>query len=470
MAWRYNANGRDSVGSTLELTKVDGQRAGKLLIELKALALEAGWSVTATGDGGSSYEFQGSTGGAGTGTGGDYDVLTGFTDAGTGGAGDAGTPRAWMLLTDPNGAQLIIQTGSSAGTGWDMYINAIYSPGGGYSATGCTALNPPAALADERIIRGSRNGSGANVVPFGAGTHLYSILFDDAEADGTYRFLFYCVTSAGTPHDCFGVMTFDYYPSWETAPWFILGGHTNANSSTSPAGLWEVQSEGQSAERSIAVSTFLSNTIYASGWAPNGTNDDPVTGETIVATIPYLRQFGVANEEYGPLIMTDVLVRTESGGPDYPDFLDWNGMRFVHYDDLLLPFGTTADANVPAGGTDSGATVLDIRPSAGGALDTTAPTLTNVSPASGSTIGAADSVTFDVTDETGLREVIVAVEFLASGSYEVVHDGTSFAQAYRSSSRTAVTGGYRYTVSRAGGWPSSPQIRIFAIDTSGNEL
>ncbi len=471
MTWLYDANGREGVNLTLNLTKINGQRAGKFLMELKALALEAGWAVTASGDGGSLFEFSGSTGGAGTGSGGGSDVLTSNTSAGTGGAGDASTPNAWIVLTDPSGSQLLFQVGSAVGTSWDMYANIFYLPGGGYLPAGISATVPPATVAGEVELSGAgRGSSGTNFVPFSGGTKTYSILFDTALEEGVYRWLWYVQDSDGSPHDCVGLLTFDYYPSWETARWFILGGHTNGFSDTSPDGLYEVQSEGQAAERTITVPNFLSQTIYSSSWSPDGTNDDPVTGATIVATVPYLRQYNVTNEEYGPLIMKDVLVRTENGGPTYPDYLDWNGMRYVYHGDLLLPHGTTADAVVPSGGSDSGATVLDIRPSVGGVADTTAPTLTNVSPASGATIGAGDSITFDVTDETGLREVIVGVEFLSSGAYEFAHDGTSFAQSYRASTRTAISGGFRYVLQRSGGWPSSPRIQIFAIDTSGNEL
>ena len=101
--------------------------------------------------------------------------------------------------------------------------------------------------------------------------------------------------------------------------------------------------------------------------------------------------------------------------------------------------------------------------------DATAPVVSNVTPASGSTIAADDSVQFDVTDAGGFHSLMVYVRFPDSEQYEVIHDGTQFVPRYqRDSSRTSISGGYRYAVSRFGGWPSAPQIKIQAIDSSGN--
>jgi hypothetical protein len=101
--------------------------------------------------------------------------------------------------------------------------------------------------------------------------------------------------------------------------------------------------------------------------------------------------------------------------------------------------------------------------------DATAPVVSNVTPASGSTIAADDSVQFDVTDAGGFHSLMVYVRFPDSEQYEVIHDGTQFVPRHqRDSSRTSISGGYRYVVSRFGGWPSAPQIKIQAIDSSGN--
>ncbi len=103
-------------------------------------------------------------------------------------------------------------------------------------------------------------------------------------------------------------------------------------------------------------------------------------------------------------------------------------------------------------------------------LDTAAPVIDNFSPAQGSDIEPQQSLMFDVTDESGLFSTIIVHAVFADGVEEVVHDGTNFRGFYTStSSRVLITNGWRYTVLRSGGWPSSPvMIRVFAVDGGGN--
>ncbi len=79
-------------------------------------------------------------------------------------------------------------------------------------------------------------------------------------------------------------------------------------------------------------------------------------------------------------------------------------------------------------------------------------------------------MSFDVTDNSGLFSTIILHAVYADGIEEVVHDGTNFRGLYQtSSSRVIITDGWRYTVLRTGGWPSSPvTIRAFAVDGEGN--
>jgi len=62
------------------------------------------------------------------------------------------------------------------------------------------------------------------------------------------------------------------------------------------------------------------------------------------------------------------------------------------------------------------------------------------------------SLLFQVTGLLEGNEATIVAEY-DTGAYEVVHDGTDFAQVYAAqSSRTAITGGFEYLVKRAGGW------------------
>lgn len=103
--------------------------------------------------------------------------------------------------------------------------------------------------------------------------------------------------------------------------------------------------------------------------------------------------------------------------------------------------------------------------------DSTAPVVLNYSPAPGSTISTGDSIAFDVTDNSGsFTRIMVVAWYRATGVQEVIHDGDGFTGYFNStSSRVIISGGYRYTVARFGGWEHSPTIRVFPIDAAGNE-
>jgi hypothetical protein len=102
--------------------------------------------------------------------------------------------------------------------------------------------------------------------------------------------------------------------------------------------------------------------------------------------------------------------------------------------------------------------------------DTTPPVVSNFVPAVGTPVTAQQPVQFDVTDDSGQFRRINVHAVYGDGVEEVVHNGDSFRGYYStSSSRVIIAGGFRYTVLRAGGWPSTPRITIFAIDVAGNE-
>lgn len=118
--------------------------------------------------------------------------------------------------------------------------------------------------------------------------------------------------------------------------------------------------------------------------------------------------------------------------------------------------------------TETASFTLSSTPSPG---DSVAPITSNISPAPGTPITATTPLLADVTDETGLfRRVLVAV--VLDGIAEVAWDGEAWLGRYAggSSSRTVISGGFRFSVLRDTGWPSSPTLRIFAFDQGGNEV
>lgn len=103
--------------------------------------------------------------------------------------------------------------------------------------------------------------------------------------------------------------------------------------------------------------------------------------------------------------------------------------------------------------------------------DTVAPLLTVISPPEGSQITSTATITFDVTDNEALRDTMVWVEH--AGTWEVIWGGelAGFAPGFApGSTRSSVSGGYRYQVQRVGGWLSSPIFHALVFDQSGNQV
>lgn len=97
--------------------------------------------------------------------------------------------------------------------------------------------------------------------------------------------------------------------------------------------------------------------------------------------------------------------------------------------------------------------------------------VTNVSPAIESSVQPPGVLGFDVTSTTGLLRILVCVDpFNSARAPELAHDGDSFQNLYEGSTRTAIAGGFRYVLRRAGGWYAAPRPLVFAVDLAGKEL
>lgn len=98
------------------------------------------------------------------------------------------------------------------------------------------------------------------------------------------------------------------------------------------------------------------------------------------------------------------------------------------------------------------------------------PVLGNILPIVGTPIAKDQAVTFDVTDTGNMRRIIVTVTQSDTGVAEVVHDGDGFRGYYAVlAGRTAIAGGWHYSVRRSGGWTGAPTFRVYAFDVTGNE-
>lgn len=113
---------------------------------------------------------------------------------------------------------------------------------------------------------------------------------------------------------------------------------------------------------------------------------------------------------------------------------------------------------------------FQVYPAASEAPDIARPVVTYVDPLPGATLAPADSVTVDVTDDSGLfARKLLAVAF-ADGTQELAYDGQSFAARYLGASTVAtITDGQRFVLRRTGGWPGAEiTVRSFVVDAAGN--
>lgn len=99
--------------------------------------------------------------------------------------------------------------------------------------------------------------------------------------------------------------------------------------------------------------------------------------------------------------------------------------------------------------------------------DGAAPVVTLVAPLTGS-LEAFEPVVVDVTDNTALGRVFLVARMPASNLEELIYAGDRFTPQYAAqSSQVAIAGGFRFTVKRSAGWPSSPTLDAYAVDASG---
>lgn len=82
-----------------------------------------------------------------------------------------------------------------------------------------------------------------------------------------------------------------------------------------------------------------------------------------------------------------------------------------------------------------------------------APVVSGITPTPGTTITPTQAVQCDVTSGASPLRAILLIVKLLDGRWECVHDGTNFAPGYASSTRDAVTNGFRYVLRRNFGWP-----------------
>ena len=435
-----------------------GQHGAECVYEAKELLKSAGWTVTSSGDA-SSYSSS-------------SDLLTSeaLVDV----------PLAWFVIEDPDDIRsFCVQTitASDDGTPSSRHLFRVkYSRAAGFAGGSPSATQVPSAT-DEGVC-------------LGAGT--------DGSPTGEH---WWHETSAGDANDRVwgGVETVAPFRFWfrstnATDPyaggfgWALIGVDADEDD-TDPVVLYF--SVGSSAYSTIHMASYSQAGGYLWGWLDlTGTpgfqrlgiqsltdrldlNPDSYDSAWELAPVAYAREDAQSDPDgwkgwdTGIILQLMTAIATPHTQLLNVDGGDKNWLRFQYF---AVPWGGDAISN-PTDWTEQAAKLrLPYTISGGG--DETAPTVTNFSPAVGSTIGRYDQISFDVIDESvsGIASVVVLASY-PSGKVEVVHDGTSFREYYTSASkntRTVIEGGYNFTILRGGGWPEKPTIEMIPVDTSGN--
>ncbi len=138
---------------------------------------------------------------------------------------------------------------------------------------------------------------------------------------------------------------------------------------------------------------------------------------------------------------------------------------------LLVGFPLATAGNTATSGAVYETATEDWDPSYGSVIpDTTAPTVTLVSPAAdGTPIDPKDPIVFEVQDETSLAHV--EVRAMQNGVYETVYNGTAIVSPYTGTVTVISPTHLRFSVVRAGaGWVSAVRLSVTPVDHAGNKV
>lgn len=154
---------------------------------------------------------------------------------------------------------------------------------------------------------------------------------------------------------------------------------------------------------------------------------------------------------------------TDIGRGHYTLALDVASLIGATGTELVAEYATTGDVEVTASER--------LEPMYSVDLNDVPPTVENFSPALSSDVQPGGTVQFDLLDDESSFSVAgLLALFEEAMLYEVVHDGDRWGPMYSYSTRTAISGGWRYVLRRRSpGWPREAlKIRLLAADSAGN--
>lgn len=325
MTWHFDLNNAYASGQP------GGDSTGGALFRLKTLLTANGWTCRGSGDGLAAYEdIDDATGGAGTGPGGAYDVITQESGWGGGAAGDQGNENAWYRLREPTGTrEWVFQRHSafeSFGQG-EGRINIVFSRTG-FLTPGSATARPTAT--DEQVLVSSA-GVWGDSDTYSQAINVH-VGMNDAQVQNAYPwFMLLTQQAAGTTK---AIAIYDGVdggiPSDGEAWWFKNGGgaaHADFNN------VQGYRDYGGGAQAFVTNYSLIGlktsgNTQVAPGGTPVG--DD---GSARVWPIPIWQSSSQQLRGFASS------VKWKGAARSWPDTQDLAGINpRVYVDDILLPW------------------------------------------------------------------------------------------------------------------------------------
>lgn len=416
--------------------------AGDAPFQIKEILTTEGWTTRGSGNGSTLH--------------GDIDSATEVDpgDQGPGGAYDCWSSKAdageqsWWWGRSPNGDRDVLVTGQdSGGTVREGRVGYTRKGSGGFTGGSTSATvfpGIPSVGADgEAWAIGTRAFDGGFTSNLGSGT-AYAVAVADGESWAWWTF--YVTTGAADNQAWAGIFTLDAYHPDDPDP--AVYGRLRLNTSQ-PYQFWDWIG---GAWRNVGEKTSL----WSTGSAVDGL--DPVTplaweysSTVIKGTHTSLLRHSNAVDQGDRVTFQD--------GSVYMCGQVNQELLFLWEDALDLDGITTVDVDgymtYPEGG--------------GASAGPSAPTLTVVSPSAGSVIQPDQAITLELTDADGLAFRQISVYDPVAGTEEIVIKNGTVRAPY-SVTETAITNGYRFVVTRAGGWLRSPVFLADGVDVAGGVL
>lgn len=412
----------------------------------------AGCTVVASGDGVGAY-------GLGS------DVITNYNPVPA--PNSFANPLAWIALAHPGGKQFLLQNRNDIIS--QAYFLSAYSKAAGFVGG---AFNTRATAADE-VCHGHA-GHAPTAEQHFAWADVYANMVVGDEIGGVIPWHHWQVvagTALNAQHIGHGVLkataTGELDVSFQhhgPGAWSAFGGTPEG------AAWYDVGGGGEAYYTAYAGALYMGANYYL----PQKVEPNPTDGLRRTRRVDWWHVLGAPTKArwrgYCDLLWSP---RDTSVLAEYNRLLrDQNGEIYVQLahgaagTGICIP-GWPSVATCPLPDLGGGVVVEDVLLIDQISGDVSPPALTVVSPPVGGPIRPDEAFVIDVTDDIGLGLVVLTVE--TGSAHEVVWLRDAFSTAYSAlSTRTAIAGGYRFSVRRIGGWTAAPIFHVEAIDNAGN--